>query len=700
MTLPRRGFLDDEELGKKYDDRDHPRPRRSSQFGPPSSSSSSWKFPRRRRLLLSIISIWILYLFFKNMPTDLSPATERFNPLNLRPSSSSSESRSSSSSPGPPAGPPPNSSGKRIDSSHYYGGSIKFYSLARSLYSAQGLRGYRQHNKIVLFAAADLKSLADLLPLACQMASKRLNRVHFAVMGRSEVSVEGIQMVNGVDAEQCPLFWHDARPDYGPWSTDDRMASSVKAGLSHINNILRPKVIITHDERRDESFLWKTVKAKASRIGVPHIGLPARAANFMWMSRLDSSSLEAWNKVDVEILVQAPPASSGSLSRLLSSLQKADYFGDAPGLTIELPPNVDAPLMRRLESFKWPPNSQHSHFKLRRRIQPQSITPEEATLRAVDAFYPHNPSHSHVLVISPQTDIAPSYYHYLKYAILKYKYSLHTKVSLHRLLGISLELPSIAPTDGEPFTPPTPSDPTSAIQEHEKDIPVFLWQAPNSNAALYFGDKWVEFHSFLSNRLAASRQKPDGKKQHPSLLSRKFPSWMEYMLELIRARGYYLVYPSFPATTPTVLATAHNELYQQPEEYEHHSSKLDRETSRSESGHDVIDNPEMALTDAPEKSHDVKLNSNEKNIAESSTISNLLNMFPGGLPDLSSLDVLPYSRNDEGGASSELVARTEAYLKVFRREIGGCDEGGEHPTIEAMKADDLFCLKGEGAEVQ
>lgn len=87
-------------------------------------------------------------------------------------------------------------------------------------------------------------------------------------------------------------FCQDARPDYAPWSTDDRMELSVATGLSHINNILRPSVMITHDDRRDEVFLWKAAKDKAGQIGVPHISLPDRAGNFMWMSKLDSSSLE------------------------------------------------------------------------------------------------------------------------------------------------------------------------------------------------------------------------------------------------------------------------------------------------------------------------------------------------------------------------------------------------------------------------
>ncbi|OJD20170.1 hypothetical protein ACJ73_08497 [Blastomyces percursus] len=704
MTAPRRSYIGDEELGRKFDD---DRARKSKQFK--SRSSTSWKFPRRRRTILAFIGISILYLLFKATPSsNLTPATKPFNALNngqLEPNDlGQQESDGSSISSEPPSEPPPNTTdGIPSDGSRSYSGPIMFYSLAKSLYTAGGFDVFGRRN-LVVFAAADMQALSDLLPLACEMTRQKLNRVHFVVMGRNNVSVQGIRMVNGVDAEECPLIWHDARPDYAPESTDARMESSVMAGLSRINSALRPSVVITHGYSREEAFLWKGVKVKASRMGVPHISLPARSSKFMWLSKLDSSSLEAWNKVDLQILVQAPPASSGSLTRLLRSLQKADYFGDTPGLTIELPHNVDPLLLEHLKSFQWPPNSEHSLFTLRRRIQSASITPQEATLRTVDSVYPKDPAYSHVLILSAQTDLAPSYYHYLKYAILKYKYSVSTEEPLRSLLGVSLELPSAAPTvDEEPFTPPTRSDRTDVPQGTEKEIPVFLWQAPNSNAALYFGDKWVEFQSFLSNRLDAAHG-PDSKKQ-PNLISNKFPSWMEYMLELIRARGYYLLYPSFPATTTayTLLATIHNELYRVPEEYASEpqtSNSISKKPEEADDEH-LVSDPDQLLTGGSSSlvtpPQEVDLGSIEKPLAKSSSISTLLQLFPAGLPkEISPLYVLPYSWKDT--SSPDLVERTQVYMKEFRERIGGCDAHAQQPQeVEVMKADDLFCSKDEEA---
>ncbi|EEH49480.2 uncharacterized protein PADG_05559 [Paracoccidioides brasiliensis Pb18] len=709
MTLPRRVFLRDEELGKKYDDEPS---RRSAKSNPLKSSlPSSWKPPRKRRMLLAFVGICILYLFFKNRSTDLTSASKRFNHLCPNPRFAAGQQPVSDDNTIPSdtlrrlseGQSPDTSSYEDVDGSYNYNGPIKFYSLFRTLNSEYGYAKFRRSSKGVLFAAADLKALSDLVPLACEMARQNYNIVHFAVMGRNNVSIEGIQMVNGVDKEGCPVFWHDARPDYASRSTDARMEASVKAGLWHFHNSLRPRATITHGESHEERFFWTAAKAQAGQIGMHHINLPARAANFMWMSKLDSSSLGAWNKVNMEILVHALPASSGSLIRLLESLHEADYFGDAPGLTIGLPPNADPHLLYYLSSFKWPPKSEHCHFTLRRRIQLQIMTPEEAAIRTIDSIYPKNPVHSHVLVLSPQTDLAPSYYHFLKYAILKFKYSIITRPASHRLLGISLELPSAAPTaDYEPFTPPTPSEPTDSLQDVEKDIPVFLWQAPNSNAALYFGDKWVEFHSFLTNRLQSQSLKS---KFSANLISEKLPSWMEYMLELIRARGYYLLYPSFPASTDFVLATTHSELYHQPEEY--HNREVQK-TSQSETGPETetylgdekIDSPKKTLTDStPEKSREQipNIGAKERVLAGSSTISNLLSLFPGGLPELSSLGILPYSQRD--GPSLNILDRTKAYMKEFRKNIGGCDAAADDDDDDAeqrvdtyIRADDLFCL--------
>jgi hypothetical protein len=59
-----------------------------------------------------------------------------------------------------------------------------------------------------MFAAASLHSVSDMVPLACKMAAKRLNHVHFVLMGKEDVSIEGIKQVNGISDPECPMTWH------------------------------------------------------------------------------------------------------------------------------------------------------------------------------------------------------------------------------------------------------------------------------------------------------------------------------------------------------------------------------------------------------------------------------------------------------------------------------------------------------------
>ena len=177
----------------------------------------------------------------------------------------------------------------------------------------------------------------------------------------------------------------------------------------------------------------------------------------------------------------------------MDSLSKADYSKSAPPrLTIELPHDVEEPTKTFLEEFRWPP-SDHSlegnanQLNLRHRIPEPGLTAEENSIRFLESFWPTKPATSHLLVLSPQVELSNLYFQYLKYYILEYNYSIPWASEKH-LMGISLDLPSTYLNDTTAFSPPSKtgksgSDSDSAIS--------FLWQAPNSNAVLYFGDMWT-----------------------------------------------------------------------------------------------------------------------------------------------------------------------------------------------------------------
>ena len=379
-------------------------------------------------------------------------------------------------------------------------------------------------------------------------------------------------------------------------------------------------------------------------------------------------NLLAWSTTYVDILIQAPTGSSGSLVRLLKSIENADYFGfRRPHITVELPSEVDPPTWDYLQNLVWPPldwsGAPHaSQVTLRHRISRRTMTEYEASARLVESFYPARTKGSHVLLLSPQVELSPLYYHFVIYSLLEYKYSAHAQVAKDapNLLGFSLELPSFYLNDTTPFAPPV-----------KKGQPTpFLWQSPNCNAALYFGDRWIEFHSFLTARL--SKPPPARRK----FVSEKHPAWLEFLLEFMRARGYSLIYPNFPSDEDSI-ATIHDELYQVPEEF----PKKPADPSLP----DI--NPNEPLTGEFDPEARRAPPNTESPLLSSDLISSLPNS--GDLPELSNMPLLAYSGHNMSREISDEA--TKAFSQTYQREVGDCRSASEANTRQPKSALDLFC---------
>ncbi|KAI4261274.1 MAG: hypothetical protein L6R42_003522 [Xanthoria sp. 1 TBL-2021] len=669
-------FADDEELGKKDDDRKQ----RPTYLHLPAWSARKPAPWRRRRILYAFIACVVLYVFVKNIPVPDHP------PVNLRPNYGTSPGHVPTQIFKPitetSAQKPPHPEKLSEAEKHYYDGPIRFYKLAASLYAISRLRGQLQLNKNVLFVASDLRSASELIPIACEMASWHRNDVHFAVMGRDNLELDEIQLVNGID-DDCKVNWHDARPDFSPWSSDFRMEVSVSAALGHIETFMHPQVVITDDQSREDAFFTRAIRAKASELGKSVIELPKDATEkMMWIARLDSGSLAAWQTTYVDILIHAPPRSSGSLLRLLRSIEAADYSGHRrPHLMIELPAGIDTPTKQYLEKLVWPPvdssaSSHTSQVTLRHRIPRRTSTVEEASIRFVESFYPARPANSHVLVLSPQVELSPVYYQFLMYHLLEYKYSSSApqRTEVKNLMGLSLELPNMHLNESNMFYPPMIRSNSMSPEDSPKVPTPFLWQAPNSNAALYFGDKWVEFHSFLTSRVSLD---PATIPAQPNLISKNYPSWLEYILELMRARGYTLLYPNFPSDRESV-ATVHYELFHPPEEFSKSNLKSESDT------------PVPPLD--PEETFPTDLSSHRPKHPESTPLTTkLTSLLPNRgfvVPELSDLPLLSHQGNEL--SSNMLSATASSFSNDFRRQVGLCAASFK-PKVEVMKADDLFC---------
>ena len=214
-------FLTNEELGKKDDDHKPAklpsiRPRWSAATGGAPRS----KFLKRLAMVFAL-GVFV-YLFISNLPTDL-PIRDRRHPV-YRDGSEAGKSRAPGSGRRPGVMPKvhdqkpqqqtpsiPNSPPTEVvPASTPYTGPLIFLKLRPSLEAMYTTGGTSPVNKNVLFAAANLKSAALLLPMACQMGNRLRNYVHFALVGGSGIDMEDLRAVNGID-ETCQVIFHGMR---------------------------------------------------------------------------------------------------------------------------------------------------------------------------------------------------------------------------------------------------------------------------------------------------------------------------------------------------------------------------------------------------------------------------------------------------------------------------------------------------------
>ncbi|OTA38015.1 hypothetical protein BTJ68_02151 [Hortaea werneckii EXF-2000] len=668
-------YSKDEELGKRDDDF---RPKRSSAAN---SLMQPWQW-RKRRLFLVVAVALFVYVFVKNIPTDLGPADERLGYAMRRPGQMP-RSRPQTDTPAgypktEPVGAPrrPPQKDEEADM-HYYDGPIRYHRLASSLRGIKRTKGSALDNRNVLFSVSSLKSAANLIPMACEMARWDRNYVHFALHGRDSLPLQDILDINGVSKEDCPVSFHDARAEYSEYSSDQRAEAAVAGSMKHFQDYMHPQAIITDDGEIEEAFHAQALRRKGKDMGVTVIEIPGGRPN-------------------IDILVHAAPGNSGSLLRFLRSLESAYYTGlRLPKLTIELPNDVEPAVQQYLALMDWPQGSGSSHEKqsaltLHHRISSSRQTPEQASIRFLESIFPKNPVDNHVLVLSPQAELSPMYLQYLHYLILEYRYSKFAAPDSENLLGISLDVPSTFLNGSSGFSAPKISDAPStkllSEKDHDQQGPSpFLYQAPSATASLIFGSKWATMHDFLTKRINARHSGLSRKME--KLVSETEPSWLEYLLELMRARRYYILHPASP------FVTVHNELAQIPEEYLRRP-KEDKKASKD---------PDTA----PSEEEDFLLASNEPTLQnhvehETRTTQPLHSLLPfaGDLPELAHLPSISH----EGDLIdfAQIAEQRDAYLPYFRQYIGGCgpEEAARKRVPHDSNTDDLFCLPGVEVEYE
>ncbi|KIW20949.1 hypothetical protein PV08_01528 [Exophiala spinifera] len=633
---------------------------------PHSSKLVSWKSFRRRRVILAIVVIWLLYLFFKNIPTDLPPVSERY------------DSRFGRLTPGlqqQQAWQRQEQTGTEQD--HSYEGPIAFLNLAKSL---RGLSATRTAKGDVLFAVSRLESIPRILPIACAMAQIDRTRVHVAFMGRSIAKWADIKALNGVPRDGCDVLLHDARPDFPTLSSETRLGVSARASLGHIHSIVQLSAVLVGGEDFEAGYFVKALREKANALGLSLITLPGGGlGSLSWIASLGASSLNHVSKIHVDIVIQAQPESAAALIRLLRSIKEADYSGwSVPRLIVELPSDPDPFLSEYLARFQWPSDGSSGNTKLvvRRRVDKSLLSPAQASLRTIESFYPLNPSESHVLLLSPRAELSHSYFQLLMYTLLEYKYAARRTDLVNRLVGFSLDLPTQAPdlkTEA----------PWSASRLNE---PLVLWQVPNANAALYFGERWMELHSFLSLRLETDPELSRRATSTPAI-SQEFPSWLQSMQEMMQARDYWMMYPNYAAALGSAAVTMHHELPNSPEEFmQDQADQQATETNRLQISE------EQALTANDEVE---RLTRKEHRRYPASLVTPLLESMSPGMRQSTLVDAIPmisYSGTKIPWAESRDWA--SQFAQDFAQTVGGC--ASYDPESQGSGAvESLFCVARE-----
>jgi hypothetical protein len=160
---------------------------------------------------------------------------------------------------------------------------------------------------------------------------------------------------------------------------------------------------------------------------------------------------------------------------------------------------------------------------------------------------------------------------------------------------------------------------------------------------------------------------------------------VEYLLELLRAKGYFVLYPAFPSNPSSSLVTIHNELYKTPEEFSSHSAESpsslampsdnlpeDPFTTHLIDNKQAADHPEAILSHNPSILH----------LLSSPPIYPDAEHNP--LPGREALPILLHT--GEKVASEYADFLSQSFANDFSVEVGNCKE----PNHER-----LFCLEDE-----
>ena len=176
-----------------------------------------WFRIRRRRTVWVLLAMFIFYTLYHQLRSNIGISNSNYGtPYGPESGPMSAKTPTQWVQYESPDGETPLSSGPipkdgLETTKHTYDGIAKLYRLAPTLTNLLRMRTTSQQNRHVLFMASNMKSAAVLIPMACEMARWQRSNVHFAVVGRNDLSMSDLLKVNGI-GEECEVSWHGLNP--------------------------------------------------------------------------------------------------------------------------------------------------------------------------------------------------------------------------------------------------------------------------------------------------------------------------------------------------------------------------------------------------------------------------------------------------------------------------------------------------------
>ncbi|KAI8641421.1 hypothetical protein BD408DRAFT_444373 [Parasitella parasitica] len=315
---------------------------------------------------------------------------------------------------------------------------------------------------------------------------------------------------------------------------------SSKEEFAVIVNQIQARIVM-HQEKNNRMLDAASIK-DTTLIALPDL---EHHSDMRWLSTLSIESLKEWNTPSVKLIVTTSGRNKSSqVERIFNSIKNADYLGDQVDISILMDGKSDELTTKLVDNLQWDIGDK----QVRRRIS--SVHPMQIF---AEAWYPSS-DHEYAVILDDRVELSNAYYIWIKYSLLKYRYSTTTN---KHTFGISLYSPRIVDTDPSGRRPLL-SPPT---RNSHNDASPYLMQAPCSSGALYFPQHWREFHDYITARLAdqAIVKRGSGNKHllKDSLLTisrtnRWINSWRKYFDEMAYMRGYVMLYPSVHTSYSTL----------------------------------------------------------------------------------------------------------------------------------------------------